>query len=233
MKKIVEKLIAKLKNDPSYQLDNNYTSRQLFYIVLYRMFQIFRGFFFKISATTSGIVFCGKGVIIQHGYQFLAGKSLILEEGVHINALSKQGIIFGDNVTIGKYAILLCTGVISNKGTGITIGDKCAIGAQSFLGGQGGIKIGNDVIIGPGVKIFSENHNYQHPEILIYKQGETRRGVVIEDNCWIGAGTTILDGVSISKGCVIAAGSVVTRTLPENSIAAGVPARVIKRRVQD
>ena len=170
-------------------------------------------------------------MIVQHGYQFKAGKSLILEDGVHINALSENGIEVGDNVTIGKYAILTCTGVIANKGVGIRIGNNSAIGTQSFLGGQGGITIGNDVIMGPQVKIFSENHVYENPEVLIRKQGESRKGVVIGDNCWIGAGVTILDGVSISKGSIVAAGAVVTQSLPENSFAAGVPARVIRSRV--
>ena len=100
-----------------------------------------------------------------------------------------------------------------------------------FLADKGGIKIGNDVIMGPQVKIFSENHNYSQTYILIRKQGESRKGVTIGDNCWIGAGVTILDGVSIANGCVIAAGSVVTKSIPENAIVAGVPAKVIKLRI--
>jgi len=231
LRKKVEKIIGRLKNDPSYQLDKRYSTRDIFVILWYRTRQIIRGYFLKLSVSTSGLIFCGARVIIQHGYQITAGKSLILEEGVHINALSEQGIRVGDNVTIGKYAVLSCTGVIANKGTGITIGNNSAVGAQSFLGGQGGIRIGNDVIMGPGVKIFSENHHYHQPDISIRKQGESRKGVIIEDNCWIGAGAIILDGVSISKGCVVAAGSVVTKALPENSFAAGIPARVIRSRV--
>jgi len=180
--------------------------------------------------SASGMIFCGRKVIVQHGYQFKAGRNLILEEGVHINALSEYGIVAGNNVTIAKYAILTCTGVIANKGMGIQIGNNSAIGAQSFLGGQGGIKIGNDVIMGPHVKVFSENHNYEHPTILIRKQGESRKGVVIDDNCWIGAGVIILDGVSIAKGCIVAAGSIVTKSIPENSIVMGIPAQVMKSR---
>lgn len=185
----------------------------------------------KLRISSSGVVFSGRWVKLQFGYQFKAGKSLILEDGVHINALSKNGIRVGDHVTIAKYAILSCTGVIANKGIGIIIGNNSAVGAQSFLGGQGGIEIGNNVIMGPQVKIFSENHNYNQPDVLIRKQGESRMGVTIGDNCWIGASVTILDGVSIARGCVIAAGSVVTRSMPENSIVAGIPAKVIKSRI--
>lgn len=233
MRKIIEKFIARLKNDPSYKLDASYTGRQLVYIVYYRFFQICRGVFLKLTISAPGIIFCGRRVVIQHGYQFMAGKNLILEEGVHINALSEIGIIAGNNVTIAKYAILTCTGVIANKGTGIRIGNNSAVGAQSFLGGQGGITIGNDVIMGPHVKIFSENHKYNHPDIVIRKQGESRKGVVIGDNCWVGAGVTILAGVTISNGCIVAAGSVVTKSIPENSMVAGIPAKVIKSRVNN
>ena len=200
------------------------------HIIVYRFFQAFRGSFLKLKINSSGIVFCGRRVIVQHGYQLKAGRNLILEEGVHINALSENGIKLGDNVTIAKYAILSCTGVIANKGIGIQMGSNSAIGAHSFLGGQGGIKIGNDVIIGPQVKMFSENHNYELPDLPIRKQRESRKGISIDDNCWIGGGAIILDGVSISKGCVIAAGSVVTKSIPENSIVAGIPAKIIKSR---
>ncbi|MBI1770270.1 MAG: acyltransferase [Bacteroidetes bacterium] len=231
MKKILEKIIAILKSDQSYRLDNSYTFRQLFFIVWYRLFQILRGLFLKLRISSSGIIFCGRKIIVQHAYQVKAGKSLIIEDGVHISALSDTGIVLGNNVTLAKYAVLTCTGVIANKGVGIIIGDNSAVGAQSFLGGQGGISIGKDVIMGPQVKIFSENHIYDQDTNIIRKQGESRKGVVIGDNCWIGAGAIILDGVTISHGCVVAAGSIVTRSVPENSVVAGSPARVIKPRI--
>lgn len=230
MRALLEKIIARLKDDPAYRLDERYSSRQLLSITYLRARQILRGAFLKLSISAEGVVFCGARVVVQHGYQLKAGKSLILEEGVHINALSESGIVLGNNVTIAKYAVLSCTGVIANKGTGIRMGNNSAVGAQSFLGGQGGIDIGNDVIMGPQVKIFSENHNYAHTSELIRKQGESRKGVVVGDNCWIGAGVTILDGVSIGSGSIVAAGAVVAKSIPPNSIAMGVPARVIKSR---
>lgn len=66
----------------------------------------------------------------------------------------------GNNVTIAKFTSIQCTGVIHELGTGVTIGDNSAVGAYSFLGGQGGITIGNNVIMGPKVNIFSENHGF-------------------------------------------------------------------------
>lgn len=228
---ILEKIIRKLKGDPSYQINRNYSTRQLLAIMYFRAWQVFRGLFIRFRLkSVKGLVFAGKGVKIEHGYLIKANKSLIIEDRVFMSALSHNGITLGKNVTIAKNSILTCTGVIANKGEGISIGDNSAVGAQSFLGGQGGITIGQDVIMGPGVQIFSENHNFADPKTLIRKQGESRKGVVIEDNCWIGAGTTVVDGVSIGTGSIVAAGSVVTKNIDPNSIVGGVPAKLIKYR---
>lgn len=226
-----EAIIRKLKSDPSYRIESSYSNRQFVAILWGRSLQLLRGAWLKIwLGQSNGVVFVGRRVIVEHAYAVTAQGSLILEDNVHINALSKNGIRLGSNVTIAKGSILVCTGVISNLGTGILIGNNSAVGAQSFLGGQGGITIGSDVIMGPHVKIFSENHNFHDPNVPIRKQGESRKGVVVKDNCWIGAGVTILDGVTLGEGSVVAAGSVVTRDVPAFCVAAGVPAKVLKSR---
>lgn len=231
MRRVIEFIIGKIKRYPDYQFDVDYTSYQLIKIVFYRMKQLLRGVIKRFwIKKISGLFFCGKGVVIEHGEMLFVGKSLILENGVYINALSEEGIHFGNNVTIAKNSIIVCTGVIKSKGTGVTVGNNSAIGAQSFLGGQGGIRIGDDVIMGPGVKIFSENHNITHAQLLIRLQGETRKGVVIGNNCWIGAASTIVDGVVIGEGVVVAAGSVVTKNIPSNVVVGGIPAKVLKQR---
>ena len=227
---MVEKIVAFLKNDPNYTIKIDYRLRQLLYILTYRGVQVVRGLFVKLSISADGLVFCGRGVVIQHGYQIKAGPNLILEELVHINALSEQGISFGRNVTVAKGTIIVCTGVIANRGIGLTIGNNSAIGAQSFLGCQGGVRLGNNVIMGPGVRIFSENHNFDDVTIPIRLQGETRKGVFIHDDCWVGSGVTILDGVCIGEGSLVAAGSVVTKDIPPFSVVAGVPAGILKNR---
>jgi acetyltransferase-like isoleucine patch superfamily enzyme len=230
--KSMEILISRLKNDPTYRFKMPYTDRQLITIVLYRGLQVLRGLPRRLTLRLSGgMLFCGRSVVIEHGYLIKSGPNLILEDYVQINALSERGVNLGRNVTIGKGAIIACTGVIANKGIGIEIGDYSAIGAQSFIGCQGGVKIGSNVIMGPGVRIFSENHNYEDIKIPIRLQGETRKGVVIEDDSWVGSGVTILDGVTIGTGTLIAAGSVVTKDIPSFSVVAGIPAKVLKNRI--
>lgn len=229
--KISESIVRKLKKDPSYKIESRYSNRQFITILCGRVFQVLRGTWYKIwLGSSKGIIFAGRRVVIEHAYAVSTKSALILEDNVHINALSKQGIRFGSNVTIAKGSILICTGVISNIGEGIQVGNNSAIGALSFLGGQGGITIGNDVIMGPQVKIFSENHNFEKRDIPIRKQGESRKGVNIGNNCWIGSGVTILDGVTIGEGAVVAAGAVVTKNVPEFSVSGGIPARVLRLR---
>jgi acetyltransferase-like isoleucine patch superfamily enzyme len=228
---IIEKLIRKLKNDPDYKWDNPYSTRDLIAITSVRVVQMIRGLFLKpFLKTSSGFVFLGRNVKVRHAYQLRVGKNFILDDNVSLNALSDQGITIGDHVSIARDSIIFCTGIISQKGTGITIGHRTGINARAYLGGQGGISIGNDVIMGPNVQIFSENHNFDQMGIAIKDQGVTRQAVCIGHGCWIGAGATILAGVEIGDGCVIAAGSVVTKSVPANTVVAGVPARVIKSR---
>jgi len=229
--KPIEIVISRLKKDPNYRFRSPHTDRQLLTIILYRGLQIIRGLPKRTTLKISGgFLFCGRSVVVEHGYLIRSGSNLILEDYVQINALSEKGIVFGRNVTIGKGAIIACSGVIANRGIGLEIGDYSAVGAQSFIGCQGGVKIGSNVIMGPGVRIFSENHNYDDLTIPIRLQGESRKGVVIENDCWIGSGVTILDGVTIGTGTLVAAGSVVKKDIPSFSVAVGVPAKVIKSR---
>lgn len=228
---IIEKIIRKIKNDPNYKWESVYSGRDIFSVSWVRYNQIRRGLFLKpFLKHSSGLVFLGNNVKIRHAYQLSAGKNLILEDQVSINALSENGIVLGNHVSIARDSILFCTGIIAQKGTGITIGDRTGISARAYLAGQGGITIGNDVIMGPNVQLFSENHNFSDLNLTIKEQGVNKHAVFIGNNCWLGGGVTILAGVTLGDGCVIAAGSVVTKSFPANTVVAGVPAKVIKTR---
>jgi len=120
-----------------------------------------------------------------------------------------------------------------NVGEGARIGNNSAVDAYSFVGAAGMIEIGENVIMGQHVSFHAENHNFERTDIPIKLQGTRRQGIVVEDDCWVGSNTTFLDGSHVGRGCVIAAGSVVRGEIPAYSIAAGVPARVLRSRQAD
>ncbi len=231
IERLLEKLIGRLKRDPGYAVQSRYSARELCTVVGWRFLQVVRGLRLRVVLRSMGWpAFCGRGVVVEHGYRVEAGRSLILEDHVFVNGLSERGVVFGDNVTVGRDSTIVCTGVIARKGVGVTVGNRSAIGAQSFIGGQGGVTIGDDVIMGPGVRIFSENHEFGSLAVPIRLQGERRLGVVVQDDCWVGAGAVILDGVTVGRGSVIAAGAVVTQSVAPGSVVGGVPARLLRSR---
>lgn len=230
----IERLIQTLKRDPSYRLEGQYATRDLIEVLLRRGRDAVRGTLFATRVGEAMLpLFCGRRVGVRHGRLVSVGQSTTIGDDVLLDGLSVGGLRLGRNVTVGRGSTLTCIGVISRPGVGIRIGDRVGIGEYAHFGGQGGITIGSDVIFGPGVRIFSENHRFDDPNRMIRQQGETRAPVVIADDCWIGAGVTILAGVSIGAGAVIGSGAVVTRDIPPGTVSAGVPARTIAVRARD
>lgn len=117
----------------------------------------------------------------------------------------------------------------------IEVGDDVFIGPGATLqASRSAIRIGRKVMFGPNVTIMGGDHNTSSVGCFVYDVTEKLPGndlpVVIEDDVWIGSGATILKGVTLGRGCIIAAGAVVTKNVPPYCIAGGVPAKVIARR---
>ena len=157
-------------------------------------------------------------------------QNLSIDRGCYIDALSLKGISCGNNVSIGKYTTIECTGTLKSLGKGLKVGSRVGLGTHGFFGCAGGIEIGDDTIFGNYVSLHSENHNFQDRNIPIRLQGVKRKGIIIGKDCWIGAKVTILDGTVIGDGCIVAAGAVVRGYIPPYSIIGGIPAKVIKSR---
>lgn len=114
--------------------------------------------------------------------------------------------------------------------TKVSLGDYSGIGVNASI--HGACVIGDYVMMGENCTIITRNHAHSRTDIPMMLQGfEEERPVYIEDDVWIGDRVTILPGVRIGKGSIIGAGAIVTRDVPPYSIAAGIPARVIKSRV--
>lgn len=110
----------------------------------------------------------------------------------------------------------------------IVIGKNTAINRKCYLDSRGGLKIGNNVSISPEVHLITAQHNINDP-LFTYVE----KSIVLEDYVFIGTRAIILPGVKLEKGCVVAAGAVVTKSFPEYSILAGVPAKLISIRNND
>jgi acetyltransferase-like isoleucine patch superfamily enzyme len=137
---------------------------------------------------------------------------------------------YGGKIDIGENSELLYGVLIMTYGGNITIGERCSINPYTVLYGHGNLIIGNDVLIAGHCLIIPSNHVFSDLNCPINQQGLTRKGIVIEDNVWIGSGCRILDGVRIGEGAIIAAGAVVNKDVLPNTIVGGVPAKLIKIR---
>lgn len=114
----------------------------------------------------------------------------------------------------------------------VRIGDRCLIGKGSGIVGHFSITIGNDVWTGHHVYITDQNHGYENIALPISQQSQPERAVVIGDESWLGYGSVVLPGVTIGKHVVIGANSVVTRDIPDYSVAVGSPALVVRKYVE-
>jgi len=113
----------------------------------------------------------------------------------------------------------------------LIIDEYCFINEKVFLSAKGGISIGKNVIFGPEVKILSSSHNYEGDQIPYESNDrDLLKPVFIKDHVWIGAFALILPGVTVGKGAIVGAGSVVTKDVPAYTIVGGNPAKIIKHR---
>lgn len=150
------------------------------------------------------------------------GKNVEFGRNVNLACIWGGKILIKDNTKI-RDGVKIWT-----YGNNIEIGSNCTINPYCIIYGQGGTKIGDNVLIAGHCMIVSQNHLFNNHE-LIRDAGSTEKGILIEDNVWIAHGCSILDGLTIATGSVIAAGSVVTKSTESNSINGGVPSKLIRK----
>jgi acetyltransferase-like isoleucine patch superfamily enzyme len=151
------------------------------------------------------------------------GHGVVIEP--HVLVFHPENIEIGDEVYVGHYTIL--KGYYQNK---MTIGAGTWIGQQCFLHSAGGLTIGRNVGIGPGVKMITSVHAEEGIETPILHSRIECAPIVIEDDADIGIGVIVLPGVTIGRGAQVGAGAVVHTDVPPYAVAAGVPARVLRMR---
>lgn len=178
----------------------------------------------------------GKSVLIQNDIDFLGSANIEIGDGVYIfkgaridaRGPKQNRIILGNQVVIEKNVEIGCL-----DKTTIHIDEDTFIAPGVCIGGPGGITIGKNCLISAYSAIVANNHRFTDIRKPIKYQGVTSKGITIEDDCWLGHGVVVLDGVTIGKGSVIGAGAVVTKDIPPFSVAVGTPAKVIKNRCEN
>ncbi|MFV2033366.1 MAG: DapH/DapD/GlmU-related protein [Gammaproteobacteria bacterium] len=181
-----------------------------------------------IGEVGRNVVF-GSGIMLRHPHKIRIGDGAIIDENVSLDAKGQnnRGIRLDRGVFIGRNSILSC------KDGDISLGANTNIGFNCVLATTSSIKLGADNIIAAYTYIIGGGNYHidgvDTPMAQAYDY-EGKGGVELEDDVWLGAHVSVLDGVTIERGCVVSAGAVVTKSLATRSIAMGVPARVIRTR---
>lgn len=191
-----------------------------------------RGCFKRLFLKEShGILLVGKGVQISHGKHIYCGKNVKFEDYSEIHGLCSEGLNFADYVTISRGVMIRPSSYYGcDYGAGLTIGEHSSIGPYGYIGCSGRISIGKNVMFGPKCSLFAENHVFSDTKNSIKSQGVCQKGIIIEDDCWIGSNVIILDGVTIGKGSVIGAGTLITKDVPAGSIVIDKREQVLRKR---
>jgi acetyltransferase-like isoleucine patch superfamily enzyme len=169
----------------------------------------------------------------ERGVRILGAEHLRIDDGVYLDRGvylhgRPGGLHLGAGTRVMQGAVIHVYNFRDLPGAGIRIGRRCVIGFNCVITGQGGVELGDDVIMAPGAMALPVDHVFSDAVKPIREQGLTARGVKIGKGAWIGAGAMILDGVTVGENAVVGAGAVVTRDVPARAVAAGNPAVLVK-----
>lgn len=223
----VSALISRVKGS-DYVVDPGISADYLLGTLLERAVMRARG---VVRFRSPAAPFFGRGASVRGAERFSYGSGCTMGIDSYIDAMSRNGVRWGDNVSMGRSSRIECVGSLKYLGEGMTVGNNVGLGSDTFYGCAGGITIGDDSMIGNYSSMHSENHVTDDISVPIREQGVTHKGIEIGADCWIGARVTVLDGVRLGDGCIVAAGSVLTSgTYEDHGIYGGVPARLLKKR---
>jgi acetyltransferase-like isoleucine patch superfamily enzyme len=178
-----------------------------------------------LGACGRGVVF-GTGVVLRHPHKIRLGDNVVVDDHCVLDAKgqSNAGITVGSGVFIGRNTILSC------KNGDIVLGDQVNIGFNCEIFSGARVELGARVMLAAYTYIIGGGHAYDRIDVSPLEQARTAVGVTVGEGAWLGAGVKVLDGTSVGAHSIIGAGAVVTRDVPPQSIAAGVPAAVVRSR---
>jgi len=187
----------------------------------------FRSLFYPLlfKKVGKGVSF-GRSITIRHPHKISIDDNVAIDDNCVLDAkgIGNNGISIGKNIFIGRNSILSC------KNGDIILEKNVVVGFNSEIFSGSKVIVGENTLIAAYVYIIGGGHDYSRVDIPVSEQEKPSYGIKIGKNCWIGAGVLVFDGVTIGKDSIIGAGAVVSKDIPPYSIAAGMPARVVKSR---
>ncbi len=184
---------------------------------------------FLFASVGEGVVF-GRNMTLRHAHKIHLGNDVVLDDNTVLDAkgTTNRGITVGDHVYVGRNTIIYC------KNGDIRIEREVNLSANCILFSAHALTIGEGAMVG-AYAYFLSGGEYDLQSALPFCRQDgvaAKAPTVIGRNNWIGAGVIVLDGAGTGENCVVGAGAVVTRPLPDNTVAVGVPARAIRMRTE-
>ncbi len=178
-----------------------------------------------LGACGRNVVF-GQNVVLRHPHKIRIADNVVVDDNCLLDAKgdTNSGIRIGSGVFIGRNTILSC------KNGDIELGDGANIGFNCELFSASRVRIGAGTLLAAYTYVIGGDHDFSDPSKSILEQGRKSDGVTVGEGAWLGAGCKVLDGVTIGDKAIIGAGAVVTRDVPAQAVAVGVPAKLVSTR---
>lgn len=168
----------------------------------------------------------GTNVVLRHPRKIKIGDNVVIDDNVVLDAKGENnnGIVIGNGVFIGRNTIISC------KNGDIIIDDNANLGFNCEAFSASRIRIGKNVLLAAYAYLVGGTHRFDRTDLPILFQERSSQGIEVDDNAWVGAHAVVFDGVKIGKDCIIGAGAVVNKDVPDWMIAVGVPAKIVQDR---
>lgn len=182
----------------------------------------------RILGSVGRNVVFGVNVTLRHPHKIAIGDNVVIDDGCCLDAkgTDNRGIVIGSGVFVGRNTILSC------KNGDIVIGDNANLGFNCEIFSGSRVRVGRSVLMAAYTYLVGGDHLYDRVDVPVLEQGRTARGIDVEDNVWLGTHVVVTDGSRVGRDAIVGAGAVVVGEIPAFTIAAGIPAKVLRQRAQ-